>query len=61
MIHLEYRAVPKGYAWVFPKEDHLKVGAGVFRPAAGERRQNRLGEELRQAVFAYLTGGGRAS
>lgn len=54
-IHLEYGAVARGYAWVFPKGDHLNVGAGVFRP----RKTGGLGDptvsrDLRSAIFGYL-------
>ncbi|HIK16094.1 MAG TPA: geranylgeranyl reductase family protein [Leptolyngbyaceae cyanobacterium M33_DOE_097] len=31
IAHLEYAVVKNGYAWIFPKRDHLNVGAGVFR------------------------------
>ena len=29
VLHLEY-AIPGGYAWIFPKRDHLNVGAGII-------------------------------
>ena len=29
VCHLEYGAVERGYAWVFPKGDHLNVGVGA--------------------------------
>lgn len=55
IIHLEYGAVRRGYAWVFPKADHLNVGAGLFRPHRNDARSDhRVREELRQAIFAYL-------
>ena len=28
---VEFRAVPKGYGWIFPKADHLSVGVGGLR------------------------------
>lgn len=28
--HLDFGAVPFGYAWIFPKAAHLSVGVGVF-------------------------------
>ena len=55
ICHLEYGAVKRGYAWVFPKGDHLNVGAGVFRP----RREDGRGDagvraELQKAMLDYL-------
>jgi len=29
-VIFDFGSVPGGYAWVFPKEDHLSVGAGIF-------------------------------
>lgn len=55
VCHLEYGAVRRGYAWVFPKGDHLNVGAGVFRPRNAEGRgDNTVREELHRAMHAYL-------
>ncbi len=55
VAHLEYGAVKRGYAWVFPKTDHLNVGAGLFRPHRQDaRRDHQIREELRQAIFNYL-------
>jgi len=31
-------AIPWGYAWVFPKGDHLSVGIGRFRPGRADLR-----------------------
>jgi flavin-dependent dehydrogenase len=59
VIHLEYGAVPRGYAWVFPKGDHLNIGAGIFRPRSEEGRGHRgAGSELRRAIkdYAYSLG-----
>lgn len=28
--HLDFGAVPYGYAWIFPKAEHLSVGVGTF-------------------------------
>jgi geranylgeranyl reductase family protein len=55
VMHLEYGAVSRGYAWVFPKGDHLSVGAGVFQPEreSGERVAG-LGARLKEVVFRYL-------
>ncbi len=55
VIHLEYGAVSRGYAWVFPKGDHLNVGAGVFRPRRADGRGDPgVRAELQRAVFSYL-------
>ena len=48
-------AIPWGYAWIFPKGDHLSVGIGRVRPgrvdlnAALEREMKRLGIHLNGA------------
>src|SRR5262249_29186380 len=55
VCHLEYGAVKRGYAWVFPKGDHLNVGAGVFRPRQADGRgDNTVRDELRKAILDYL-------
>lgn len=55
VCHLEYGAVRNGYAWVFPKADHLNVGAGVFRPRReGGRGDTSVRDELRAAILDYL-------
>jgi geranylgeranyl reductase family protein len=47
--------IPWGYAWVFPKGEHLSVGVGRFRPgrsnlrAALQREMGRLGIPLDRA------------
>jgi geranylgeranyl reductase family protein len=38
---------PGGYAWIFPKADHLSVGVGVFTRSAARRR-------LRDELSGYL-------
>lgn len=57
VCHLEYGAVPQGYAWVFPKGDHLNVGAGVFRPRSVIRSEGEISvkQELRKAILDYLS------
>lgn len=55
VIHLEYGAVQRGYAWVFPKGDHLNVGAGLFRPNRKDARDDRaIRALLQQTTLAYL-------
>lgn len=55
VMHLEYGAVSRGYAWVFPKGQHLSVGAGCFQPEreTGARVAG-LGAHLKEVVFRYL-------
>jgi geranylgeranyl reductase family protein len=59
VCHLEYGAVPQGYAWVFPKGDHLNVGAGVFRPRSSATSHTgddvSIKVELRKAIMDYLS------
>jgi len=55
ILHLEFGAVQHGYAWVFPKGDHLNVGAGVFRPRSAEKRGDaNLKVELHRAIHDYM-------
>jgi geranylgeranyl reductase family protein len=55
IVHLEYGAVKQGYAWIFPKAEHLNIGAGVFHPPQGNRNGDRsLQRELKQAIFGYF-------
>lgn len=55
VCHLEYGIVPRGYAWVFPKKDHINVGAGVIRPRRDEGRGNPgVRRELQKAIQDYL-------
>lgn len=55
IAHLEYGAIPQGYAWIFPKANHLNVGAGVFKPTGGDARRDRqLPAKLRQVILDYL-------
>lgn len=55
VAHLEYGATKRGYAWIFPKADHLNIGAGVFRPDRKDARNNRtLRAELQQTIFQYV-------
>lgn len=55
VMHLEYGALRRGYAWVFPKGDHLSVGAGVFQPEKlSQQHAGGIGAHLRDIVFRYL-------
>ena len=51
LAHLEY-AVPKGYGWVFPKENHLSIGAGVF----GQRTIAGLGASRKSDLVEWVLG-----
>jgi len=54
-IHLEFGAIPGGYAWTFPKADHLNVGAGVFYRYSGNfRNKKETGPLLKKTIFAFL-------
>ncbi len=34
MIHIDWGSLKRGYAYLFPKNSHLAVGAGAFEPAS---------------------------
>lgn len=60
VLHLEYGRVKYGYAWIFPKGDHLNVGAGRMRSAttaAGPAKlegNHQLGGQFKQVIENYL-------
>lgn len=55
VAHLEYGAIDRGYAWIFPKADHLNVGAGLFRPDGRDARTvPHIRAELQQTICNYL-------
>ena len=55
IAHLEYGAVKRGYAWIFPKADHLNIGAGVFRPDNQDARSDRtLRADLQKTILDYM-------
>ncbi|MEB3294147.1 MAG: geranylgeranyl reductase family protein [Synechococcales bacterium] len=55
IAHLEYGAVKRGYAWIFPKGNHLNVGAGLFRPDRQDaRRDKQVRAELQQCICDYM-------
>jgi geranylgeranyl reductase family protein len=53
--YLDYGTVPNGYAWIFPKEGMLSVGAGMLlpkRPSA--KAENKVGVLLKNAIDILL-------
>jgi geranylgeranyl reductase family protein len=54
VIHLEYGQMSRGYAWIFPKGDHLNVGSGFFRPRADGRGDSTASDQMKRAIYAYL-------
>jgi geranylgeranyl reductase family protein len=55
IAHLEYGALKHGYAWIFPKADHLNIGAGVFRPDHRDARgDHSIRAELQKTIFDYM-------
>lgn len=55
IVHLEYGAIPRGYAWIFPKATHLNIGAVVLKPPGRDARRDRtLPAKLRQVILNYL-------
>ncbi|MDD5712523.1 MAG: geranylgeranyl reductase family protein, partial [Smithellaceae bacterium] len=68
-VFVDFKAVPKGYGWVFPKGDHFSVGVGSFFPRLPGIRsafedlknryeflQNPVGESLQGAVLPFFRG-----
>lgn len=55
IVHLEFGAIKQGYAWIFPKGDHLNIGAGVFRPNNTDARKDpTLRAKLQQVILDYM-------
>ncbi len=55
VVHLEYGVVKGGYAWVFPKDNHVNVGAGFFNQrGAAARKKAGTREFLQQVICQYL-------
>jgi len=50
--HLDFGALPNGYAWIFPKAAHLSVGVGAF---VHTKRKLDLRAYLRQYLAAEST------
>ncbi len=55
IVHLEYGAIKHGYGWIFPKADHLNIGAGLFPVKQQDMRQDRSARSMLQtAIFTYM-------
>jgi geranylgeranyl reductase family protein len=55
VAHLEYGAIPFGYAWIFPKANHLNIGAGIFRPKQLDaRKDHTIIPKLKQTILGYM-------
>ncbi len=57
--YLDYGTVPNGYAWIFPKQGFLSVGAGMLlpnRPSA--KAEANVGHTLRRAMDIMLHSAG---
>jgi geranylgeranyl reductase family protein len=55
IAHLEYGAVKQGYGWIFPKADHLNIGAGLFRPDKQDARKDpTVRAELQTMILRYM-------
>lgn len=54
LLHLDYGVLRGGYAWVFPKADHLNIGAGLFHGRHRDvRRDPSARPRIRAAIEAY--------
>jgi geranylgeranyl reductase family protein len=51
LLHLDYGVLRRGYAWLFPKADHLNIGAGLFH---GRKRDVRRDPTARQRIHAAI-------
>jgi geranylgeranyl reductase family protein len=40
LVHIDLGCIPGGYAWVFPKRNHLSIGAGCLASRAKHLEQN---------------------
>jgi geranylgeranyl reductase family protein len=54
VAHLEYGAIKRGYAWIFPKGDHLNIGAGLFNPGKRKRGNVEVRGDIEKAIIGYL-------
>lgn len=49
---IDFEGVPSGYAWVFPKRDHLSIGLGTFSPGRRDKKVNL--HKLTEDYMAWL-------
>ncbi len=55
VIHLEFGDVPGGYSWLFPKNDHINAGAGLFSELAPHHTSPQSTKDLLQnCILKYL-------
>lgn len=54
---IDLNVVPYGYGWIFPKEDHVTVGVGAFRPSKQVNKD--LSGYLREFVAGHRLLAGR--
>lgn len=53
--YLDYGSVQNGYAWIFPKQGFLSVGAGMLLPKKpAPTEENNVGQVLRRAIDTML-------
>ncbi len=53
-VFLDYGVVQNGYAWIFPKDNHINVGAGIFYHNKNRHGQKSSRAILHDAVRKYL-------
>jgi len=54
VLHLDYGVVPGGYAWAFPKGDHVNVGAGILCPRQLSVARPHVRGMLQRAITQYM-------
>jgi geranylgeranyl reductase family protein len=53
-LHLDYGVIRQGYAWAFPKADHINLGAGLFRLRHRDARRDPTARTtIRAAIQTY--------
>jgi len=59
--YLDYGTVPNGYAWIFPKQGYLSVGAGMLLPSEPTPdTEKNVGRVLKDAIVTLLRSVGLA-
>lgn len=54
-LHLDVGCINGGYAWIFPKEDHLNIGAGLFNLSTLSKTERKeIPTKLKKAIYDYL-------